>query len=136
MVDHNNVRDALFSFAVAANPGAELEPEGLIPSFPGLRHADVLTMHYAICYITLLYSICDMADMRYARCEMRYAMCYAVHRHSTCRVGTRFQRTLHLLLPRRHPRLGLAPLGVGPIALHDGGSPTPLPLGRPRFFSR
>ena len=40
---HNRVGDEVHTLALAADPAAELEPEGLIASRPGLRPADVLT---------------------------------------------------------------------------------------------
>ena len=40
---HNHVRDELHSMARAVDSSAETEPEGLIPSHPRLRPADVLT---------------------------------------------------------------------------------------------
>jgi len=40
---HNAVRDQLLKTAKAADVNAEAEPQGLIPSFPTLRPADVLT---------------------------------------------------------------------------------------------
>jgi len=40
---HNRVRDELHSMAKSFDAGAETEPEGLIPSHPRLRPADLLT---------------------------------------------------------------------------------------------
>ena len=42
-IGHNKIRDAVFDLARAADGSAETEPEGLIPSHPALRPADVLT---------------------------------------------------------------------------------------------
>eukprot|EP00973_Karenia_brevis_P003231 444819-Karenia_brevis.AAC.1 len=40
---HNAVRDELFKTASSLDSTSELEPIGLIPSYPGLRPADLLT---------------------------------------------------------------------------------------------
>ena len=40
---HNAIRDTIFGYAVEADPSADWEPEGLVPSQPRARPADVLT---------------------------------------------------------------------------------------------